>query len=880
MDFRPIDDILAWSRTLSIWKQDALRRLATADELSSADFDELYAMVKHAVGFTNIDDPPTAVCFGEDHFRSTDPKPLALKSISGVVNVNRIAQNASISFSPTALTIVYGRNGSGKSGFARILRTACRTRIENATKLRVLADVYGTTAGAQSAELVVESSEGEKRITWTPGGSAQPLLMQIAVFDTMSAQLYVDGGSQIRYLPFGLALPHRLNSVCITLKERLDAERTTEVGSRITLANVSFNVERQTAAQIFAKCITKATTDADIDAATTFSEAHQRRLDQISAALTASGPSLADVNGLLTWVEALKVELDEIAVSFSDESLAQYRALFDAMTAARQAASLSASELFSNEPLKGIASDVWRLLWNAARDFSLKHAYISQSFPVLHSGEEPARCVFCQQQLSADAASRLRKFSDYVNNTLSAEALRSEAVVSGAIAEVHSLPMLRSMDFPNRLKQVDKRRPELAVGLSLYRDSAIRRREEVVSVLNGVAVDTVPIGSPPTALLNSFAHVLREERDALLKSTDVEERATLSAEKAELEDRKVLAAGRSLLISRRNLLALDELYGRGLAEVQTKGITQKANELIDTHLTSAVLKRFEHERNSLDIAHLKVGLTRKSGQTKAEFDVDSQTKFTKVASDILSEGEQRALALAGFLTEVALTDGLGPIVIDDPVSSLDRNRSSMVAARLAEEAKVRQVVVFTHDMVFVNELCGAADELGLDPTIVALFSDRDAAGKIDPAGLTWKGMDVSKRLGRIKNDAAGLRKLLAASPSDYEYYVKNLYGRLRDTYERAVEEVIFRNIVRRGSDVVQTQSLRYVRLTDELAIRFHAGMTLANTHSHDNPAADTVAVRTPDQFDGDIAEFEILIRDLKAEADAAAAARPQMKPKV
>lgn len=98
-------------------------------------------------------------------------------------------------------------------------------------------------------------------------------------------------------------------------------------------------------------------------------------------------------------------------------------------------------------------------------------------------------------------------------------------------------------------------------------------------------------------------------------------------------------------------------------------------------------------------------------------------------------------------------------------------------------------------------------------------------------------------------------------------------------YERVVEEVIFRDIVRRGVDVVQTQLLRYVRLSDRLAIRFHEGMTRANTHSHDNPAADTVLVPAPHEFAAHIVELETLIADLKAESDAAEAARPQMKPK-
>ena len=94
---------------------------------------------------------------------------------------------------------------------------------------------------------------------------------------------------------------------------------------------------------------------------------------------------------------------------------------------------------------------------------------------------------------------------------------------------------------------------------------------------------------------------------------------------------------------------MDDGYAKALAEVQTRGITQRANELLDKHLTAAVQAQFDNERDCFDIAHLRVGVTRKSGQTKAEFEVDAKSTMTKVASDILSEGEQRALALATFL---------------------------------------------------------------------------------------------------------------------------------------------------------------------------------------------------------------------------------------
>ena len=134
--------------------------------------------------------------------------------------------------------------------------------------------------------------------------------------------------------------------------------------------------------------------------------------------------------------------------------------------------------------------------------------------------------------------------------------------------------------------------------------------------------------------------------------------------------------------------------------------------------------------------------------------------------------------------------------------------------------------------MFFNDLCREADARGVPTEAIALFADAANAGKIDPSGVIWKGLNVKKRLGRIKSQFAPLKKLYQVSPADYEYEVKNLYGRLRDTYERLVEECIFCEVVRRGIDRVETQRLRFVHLSDVLAIRFDEGMTRARITSY------------------------------------------------
>ena len=44
------------------------------------------------------------------------------------------------------------------------------------------------------------------------------------------------------------------------------------------------------------------------------------------------------------------------------------------------------------------------------------------------------------------------------------------------------------------------------------------------------------------------------------------------------------------------------------------------------------------------------------------------------------------------------------IIFDDPVTSLDEERKKVIAKRICELSQSKQVLVFTHDLVFVSAL--------------------------------------------------------------------------------------------------------------------------------------------------------------------------------
>jgi hypothetical protein len=390
------DNILQWASKLSPWRQDALRRLATTSLLTNQDHDELLAAVQEAAGFNVTPKPPALIPLTKAHFSGVaGGAPLKLKAIQNIENVNRLAPSASLAFGLEGLTVIYGRNGSGKSGFVRILRSACRTRIDNVAKLKVLANVYGSSGGPQKAEIIINDNSGDVQIPWAAGAPASEALLHVAVFDRGAAQLYVDSGNQIQFLPFGIALPHKLNELCLNLKTTLEQQRVT-VTNQIALAVVTFEIARNTKAQVFYSNVSANTSDKDILAKTSFSDIEEKRLNELKSLLAANSASGTDLKALATWVQTLVNDFEVFAQALSDTKHEEYEALFQTARAARSAASMGADELFSSEPLPGIGSETWRRLWLAARDFSIIEAYPKQDFPVIVSVGSDPKCVLCQ----------------------------------------------------------------------------------------------------------------------------------------------------------------------------------------------------------------------------------------------------------------------------------------------------------------------------------------------------------------------------------------------------------------------------------------------------------------------------------------------------
>lgn len=115
--------VLGWSKDLPTWVQDGLRRGCQTGHITQEDEAALLLMAKADQGVLDSGSaPPEPIPLGKDHL-STALSTIDTDLVTGlqdVRHVNALAPNQALPIASGGLTVVFGFNGSGKSGYSRI----------------------------------------------------------------------------------------------------------------------------------------------------------------------------------------------------------------------------------------------------------------------------------------------------------------------------------------------------------------------------------------------------------------------------------------------------------------------------------------------------------------------------------------------------------------------------------------------------------------------------------------------------------------------------------------------------------------------------------------------------------------------------------------
>ncbi|HII2938387.1 TPA: AAA family ATPase [Pseudomonas aeruginosa] len=797
-------NILAWSADSPGWQRDALRRLATQAALEPAEIDELASICKG-------DNPVVPLEAGHLRGPNRDQGEVYLRQVHGVRHVNALAPDQRLTLHRVGLTIIYGDNGSGKSGYARILKKVCRARMPGRAE-EIAPDIYDVAPGTPSATIEYAISGQNRTCAWQLGQAADNALSGISVFDSRTANVHVDDTNDVAYTPFPLKLLGALAQLCKSVKDKLAAE-IARIKAQTPEAIRTPTCSRDTAVGKLMARITANTAPATVEALAALTQAEQDRLAQLTADL-AGDPARAarQLAALKTKVDGYVARLDRLLASISDDTANNLRRLAVDSDAARRAAEAASSALFRDEPLPQIGSEVWQALWASARAFSDAEAYPERRFPVTDPGSV---CVLCQQELTPVAADRLNRFEAFVRDDSQQRADAARVAYDRALAmfkgEAVSLAVLANIVATVR---DELRQDALAMEIrgatlrALWRHRQITRRH----ASPGAAID-VPVTEYSRQALVDQAAGIETRANALAAEAGSPARAALLTEKAELVDRQWLGGIKADVlaeIERQKKIALLETAQRDTA---TNRVTTKSTEIAQALVTDALRAQFAREVASFEIAGLAVELRQQNSvQGIPRFKIALTRKPTAAVGQVLSEGEHRCVALAAFMAELATTENKSGIVFDDPVSSLDHMHREAVAKRLVAEAAHRQVIVFTHDLAFLFELNRAADDAQPKPPVAISSISRGA----DKAGFCrseppFKARRVSDVTTSLSNQLAGERYHFEQGNQDeWRKSVKSIAATLRDTWEIAVEEAVG-HVIRRLSNEVKTPGL--VKLT-------------------------------------------------------------------
>ena len=219
-------------------------------------------------------------------------------------------------------------------------------------------------------------------------------------------------------------------------------------------------------------------------------------------------------------------------------------------------------------------------------------------------------------------------------------------------------------------------------------------------------------------------------------------------------------------------------------------------------------------------------------------------------TDVLSEGESRVLSLAAFLTELSTAPTRSGIIFDDPVPSLDHYWREKIGRRLVAEAKDRQLVVFTHDLLFLHYLLNECAKQGVP--YQHQYIRRDTQVGLCSPDLPWVALNVKGRIGVLRNRWQAANQLLTKDGIDtYESAARDVFGLLREAWERAVSEVLLNDVVERYRPSIETRKVAPLHdITEADCKAVNDAMTECSRwiRGHDEALADGTPLPQPSEL--------------------------------
>jgi hypothetical protein len=780
-----ISEIIGWaSSKLKYWEQLALYKIMAGDGLDDKAYQELLHNLLIDEGLIDREGERAEISF--EAFAKKADESEFLKThvcrIRNLQNVNALIPDQCLPFGP-ALTVVFGANASGKSGYARVLGCAGFTRGE----IDVIPDINHPDCSEliPSAEIELKDDSGTRCISYQPGQECIEL-RSLHVFDVKSVQEHLVKRNTFTFSPAGLSYLTRLAEVTDEVRKRLSSLVVDRSKSQdfIPLFQDGDSPIKNMVSNLNAK------TDLDaLKRASQLSEADESRISELDKKIaelktkniphqiTELGKTIGDLSGL-------RSKLDELSDQFSNDFITKIRDNINEFNKADSLAKKIGIDQFKTEYFAQTGTATWYDFVKAAKELAEKEQVDDKPYP-----QTDDRCLLCHQPLSREARELILKLWEFIEGEAQAALKKANISLNSQkrVLSNTSLGFFTEQAVSYRyLEEHDKGKgSNLVETISSFVEDCRTRVATFIKMIDDKdSKANIPDMQKSGAdLIELLIGNLDQQLEKLRKADPAKQIEQLETELRTLTHKKVLAEQYPEIGKYVNCLVWMEKAGK--AGGSTRPITLKYDSLFEQIVTGGYLKLFQDILSHLGKAiRVRVDTTPRKGETFRQLVLEADSESLPPGANpdtVLSEGEKRAVALSDFLTEVALDTGSAGIVLDDPVTSLDLEWSSVIASLLVEEAKRRQVIVFTHNLPFVYYLKNFSKDYKVD----AAFHWIKRGDHDDQPGYVFANnspaLESSYKSTHLAEEY--YKKAKDGPPAEQEGDLKQGFGALRTTYE-------------------------------------------------------------------------------------------------
>lgn len=793
-------ELYEWAgKELDYWEQAVLDKVIAGDQLTTSDYQQFLQYLREDKELAERMSQRREIRFAKI-VDSSAAKPVALVrllDIASLQNVNALAADQRLTFGEQ-LTVVYGTNGSGKSGYARVLGQVGFSRGDK----EVLGDIGKPPGGdtKHSARIRVADGNGDREIDFVSGSSC-PDLACLHIFDSKSVEVHLNEPNTISFTPPGLAyltvLATETDKCRNLLREEIKLcqqphnfallfRGETEVSREIGMLGPKTNLKDLKKLAELSAADVERLNELEMQIARLKSEDVSEKLNELDT-------EMAD---LRAFIKSLEV----VERGISDERMIEMNAAIDECRQLRVAARNAGIEQFRSADFSQTGTPTWNGFIKAAK--ALAEAESKNRRPYPH---EEDRCLLCREPLTDAARALILKLWECLENEVQAKLDDAERELEKKRKAFADIELDCFNDQHVAYRWLREHEPELADKLATFSQAAVRKREEAAGAIS--TLGNCVSSSLPASLIAEIEAIitgLGSKRAALAAQDRKDEIAKLGSERLELEHRTLLGQHLAEIAN-----YIEKLKWAAKAEKacgNTAHITKKYNALFEQRVTERYRGLFEQLLKEMG-RPLKVRISTKGKKGETIKQIALQAEEKRVTPDkILSEGEKRAVAMADFLTEVTLNEGSGGIVLDDPVTSLDSEWKDAVARRLVNEATRRQVIIFTHDLQFVHLVNRHAELKSVSLCSHQIYrsgpESRPGHIALNYSPIQEKSYLDTSRAERCREEAERV------SLSEREDVLRNGFGALRSCYEAFVAYDMFGNAVRRFAPNISIGSLK------------------------------------------------------------------------